>query len=91
MLGGLLLMLPGLVSDAVGLLLLFPPVRAALEPVRGADPGAPDARPRRPAPSGTPSSRPACTGPDGKVVQGEVIQGRRAARRARSAPGRRSR
>ncbi|WP_404815953.1 FxsA family membrane protein [Streptomyces thermolineatus] len=30
MLGGLLLMVPGLLSDAVGLLLLFPPTRAPL-------------------------------------------------------------
>ncbi|MEV3992474.1 FxsA family membrane protein [Streptomyces sp. NPDC049837] len=64
MLGGLLLMLPGLISDAVGLLLLVPRVRTmagryaekALERrVRAVVPGYGIHR------------------PDGKVVQGEVI------------------
>ncbi|MGI5400351.1 FxsA family membrane protein [Streptomyces sp. CA-135486] len=73
MLGGLLLMLPGLISDAVGLLLLLPPVRAALgrytersleRRMRAATPGSlgdafQQARIRR---------------PDGKIVQGEVIR-----------------
>ncbi|TLS40102.1 FxsA family protein [Streptomyces montanus] len=73
MLGGLLLMLPGLVSDALGLLLLIPPVQKALSryaertferKMREATPGTlgdafQQARIRR---------------PDGKVVQGEVIR-----------------
>ncbi|MFJ1973437.1 FxsA family membrane protein [Streptomyces sp. NPDC087903] len=73
MLGGLLLMIPGLVSDAVGLLLLIPPVQKALSryaertldrKLRAAVPGTlgdafQQARIRR---------------PDGKVVQGEVIR-----------------
>ncbi|MET9394403.1 FxsA family membrane protein [Streptomyces sp. NPDC006624] len=73
MLGGLLLILPGLVSDAVGLLLLLPPVQKAVSRsaeraferrLREVDPGTlggafQQARMRR---------------PDGKVVQGEVIR-----------------
>ncbi|MFM9595255.1 FxsA family membrane protein [Streptomyces scabiei] len=73
MLGGLLLMLPGLVSDAVGLVLLIPPVQKALgrytertfeRKLREASAGGlgdafQQARMRR---------------PDGKVVQGEVIR-----------------
>ncbi|MEU2118387.1 FxsA family membrane protein [Streptomyces sp. NPDC016459] len=73
MLGGLLLMLPGLVSDAAGLLLLVPPVRtflgryadrAAERRISAAPPGSlqdafQQARIRR---------------PDGKVVRGEVIR-----------------
>jgi UPF0716 protein FxsA len=73
MLGGLLLMLPGLISDVAGLLLLVPPVQKALgryaertmeRRLRRATPGTlgdafQQARMRR---------------PDGKVVQGEVIR-----------------
>ncbi|MEU0074737.1 FxsA family membrane protein [Streptomyces sp. NPDC006332] len=73
MLGGLLLMIPGLISDAVGLLLLLPPVQKTLsryaertverklrESVPGTLSGAfQQARMRQ---------------PDGKVVQGEVIR-----------------
>jgi UPF0716 protein FxsA len=73
MLGGLLLMLPGLISDAVGLLLLVPPIQKAISryaertferKLREATPGTlgdafQQARIRR---------------PDGKVVQGEVIR-----------------
>ncbi|MFE9769685.1 FxsA family membrane protein [Streptomyces sp. NPDC005808] len=73
MLGGLLLMIPGLISDAVGLLLLIPPVQKALgryaertleRKIAAASPGTlgdafQQARMRR---------------PDGKVVQGEVIR-----------------
>ncbi|MYW27985.1 FxsA family membrane protein [Streptomyces sp. SID2119] len=74
MLGGLLLLIPGLISDAAGLLLLIPPVRAAISRraerslerrMRAASPGSlsdafQQARMHR---------------PDGKVVQGEVIRG----------------
>ncbi|MEV7671243.1 FxsA family membrane protein [Streptomyces sp. NPDC088752] len=73
MLGGLLLMIPGLISDAAGLLLLVPPVRSFLgrsaekaveRRMRAASPGSlqdafQQARVRR---------------PDGKVVQGEVVR-----------------
>ncbi|KOV87828.1 membrane protein [Streptomyces sp. NRRL WC-3618] len=73
MLGGLLLMLPGLISDAVGLLLLIPPLQKAISryaertferKLREATPGTlgdafQQARIRR---------------PDGKVVQGEVVR-----------------
>ncbi|WP_326696430.1 FxsA family protein [Streptomyces sp. NBC_01754] len=73
MLGGALLMIPGMISDAAGLLLLLPPVRALLgryaersleRRMRVAPPGGfsdsfQQARMRR---------------PDGKVVQGEVIR-----------------
>ncbi|MFC7307610.1 FxsA family membrane protein [Streptomyces monticola] len=73
MLGGLLLMMPGLISDFLGLLCLLPPVRNAVSRsaeksferrVREAGPGTfenafQQARIHR---------------PDGKVVQGEVIR-----------------
>ncbi|MEU2505875.1 FxsA family membrane protein [Streptomyces sp. NPDC007863] len=73
MLGGLLLMIPGFLSDAAGLLLLVPPVRTALgraaervveRRMAAAPPGSlqdafQQARMHR---------------PDGKVVQGEVIR-----------------
>ena len=73
MLGGLLLMIPGLISDVIGLALLIPPVQKALSRytertverrLREAAPGTlgdafQQARMRR---------------PDGKVVQGEVIR-----------------
>ncbi|MFC8918102.1 FxsA family membrane protein [Streptomyces sp. NPDC047821] len=62
MLGGLLLMLPGLISDAVGLLLLVPPVRTAA--ARYAE----QALERR-IPATVRMRR-----PDGKVVQGEVVR-----------------
>ncbi|MFB8038339.1 FxsA family membrane protein [Streptomyces sp. NPDC056004] len=73
MLGGLLLMIPGIVSDVAGLLLLVPPVRSWLgryaersleRRMRAATPGSlsdafQQARIHR---------------PDGKIVQGEVIR-----------------
>ncbi|MFB7216415.1 FxsA family membrane protein [Streptomyces sp. NPDC056255] len=73
MLGGLLLMIPGIVSDMAGLLLLVPPVRSWLgryaersleRRMRAATPGSlsdafQQARIHR---------------PDGKIVQGEVIR-----------------
>lgn len=73
MLGGLLLMIPGLISDAAGLLFLLPPVRSMVgryversleRRMRAAGPGSlsdafQQARMHR---------------PDGKVVQGEVIR-----------------
>ncbi|MFD5203734.1 FxsA family membrane protein [Streptomyces sp. NPDC058375] len=73
MLGGLLLLIPGLISDAAGLILLVPPVRTMIgryaersleSRMRAATPGSlsdafQQARMHR---------------PDGKVVQGEVIR-----------------
>ncbi|MEU8883472.1 FxsA family membrane protein [Streptomyces hydrogenans] len=73
MLGGLLLMIPGLVSDAAGLLLLVPQVRTALG--RAAE----RAVERRMAAAPPGSLQDAFQQarihrPDGKVVQGEVIR-----------------
>ncbi|MET9832489.1 FxsA family membrane protein [Streptomyces sp. NPDC006385] len=73
MLGGLLLMLPGLISDAVGLLLLIPPVQKAVSrhaertferKLRAATPGS----------LGDAFQQVRIHRPDGKVVQGEVIK-----------------
>jgi UPF0716 protein FxsA len=73
MLGGLLIMLPGLISDAMGLLLLIPPVQKALSrraertferKLREATPGS----------LGDAFQQARMYRPDGKVVQGEVIR-----------------
>ncbi|GAB2853849.1 FxsA family protein [Streptomyces deserti] len=73
MLGGLLLMIPGLVSDAVGLLLLLPPVQKAVSrraertfdrKLREAGPGT----------LGDAFRQARMHHPDGKVVHGEVIR-----------------
>ncbi|WP_155054479.1 FxsA family membrane protein [Streptomyces blattellae] len=73
MLGGLLLMIPGLVSDAAGLLLLVPPVQKAISryaertferTLRQAAPGT----------LGDAFQQARIHRPDGKVVQGEVIR-----------------
>jgi UPF0716 protein FxsA len=73
MLGGLLLMIPGLISDAAGLLLLIPPVQKALgrftertldRKLREATPGA----------FGDAFQQARIHRPDGKIVQGEVIR-----------------
>ncbi|MEU6146478.1 FxsA family membrane protein [Streptomyces sp. NPDC047081] len=73
MLGGLLLMIPGLISDAVGLLLLVPPVQKALgrftertldRKLRAAAPGG----------FGDAFQQARIHRPDGKVVQGEVVR-----------------
>ncbi|WP_351224343.1 FxsA family membrane protein [Streptomyces sp. NPDC002133] len=73
MLGGLLLMLPGLISDAAGLLLLVPPVRAALG--RYTEKSL-ERRMRQAAPGslGDAFRQARIHRPDGKVVQGEVIR-----------------
>ncbi|GFH39391.1 FxsA family protein [Streptomyces pacificus] len=85
MLGGLLLMLPGPVSDAAGLLLLVPPVRTVL--ARRAERSL-DRRMRRAAPGslGDAFQQARMHRPDGKVVQGEVVQDD-APRRSRPGPG----
>ncbi|MYU25569.1 FxsA family membrane protein [Streptomyces sp. SID8352] len=72
MLGGLLLVLPGLLSDALGLLLLLPPVQKAVSRTaqRTVE------RRLREAPPGTLGDafrQARMHRPDGKVVQGEVI------------------
>ncbi|MFC5219377.1 FxsA family membrane protein [Streptomyces coerulescens] len=73
MLGGLLIMLPGLISDALGLVLLIPPVQKALSryaertfdrKLREATPGS----------FGDAFQQARIHRPDGKVVQGEVIR-----------------
>ncbi|GGN71532.1 membrane protein [Streptomyces albiflavescens] len=73
MLGGLLLMIPGLISDAVGLLLLIPPVQKALS--RYGERTL-DRKMREAAPGtfGDAFQQARIHRPDGKVVQGEVIR-----------------
>ncbi|MEU9984800.1 FxsA family membrane protein [Streptomyces sp. NPDC050856] len=76
MLGGLLLMLPGLISDVAGLLMLLPPVRTALG--RYAE-KALDRRMRAVAPGGLGDAfqhaqRARMRHPDAKVVRGEVVR-----------------
>ncbi|MGP4009430.1 FxsA family membrane protein [Streptomyces sp. 4N124] len=73
MLGGLLLMIPGLVSDAVGLLLLVPPVQKAISRYAQRT----FERTLSQAGSGTLGDafqQARMHRPDGKVVQGEVIR-----------------
>jgi UPF0716 protein FxsA len=73
MLGGLLLMLPGLISDLAGLLLIFPPTRSLFSAygerslerrMREAPPGG----------LGDAFQQARIHRPDGKIVQGEVIR-----------------
>ncbi len=73
MLGGLLLMIPGLASDAVGLLLLLPPVQKAVS--RSAERTFErKLREARPGTLGGAFQQARMHQPDGKVVQGEVIR-----------------
>lgn len=80
MLGGLLLLIPGVISDALGLLLLLPPVQKAVsryaertferklrEATHGAGPGGLGNL-------GDAFQQARMRRPDGKVVQGEVIR-----------------
>ncbi|AEW97766.1 FxsA cytoplasmic membrane protein [Streptantibioticus cattleyicolor NRRL 8057 = DSM 46488] len=71
MLGGLLLMVPGIVSDAAGLLCLFPPTRRLIGRAAGRV-----VRRRTWAPGsfGDAYQRIRVHRPDGKVVQGEVVR-----------------
>lgn len=73
MLGGLLLLIPGLISDVAGLLLLVPPVRTMISRyaerslerrTRAATPGS----------LGDAFQQARMHRPDGKVVQGEVVR-----------------
>ncbi|ELS51777.1 FxsA family membrane protein [Streptomyces viridochromogenes] len=73
MLGGLLIMLPGLISDALGLLLLIPPVQKALS--RHAE--RTFERKLREAASGSfgdAFQQARIHRPDGKIVPGEVVR-----------------
>ncbi|MEU3752779.1 FxsA family membrane protein [Streptomyces olivoreticuli] len=70
MLGGLLIILPGLLSDAVGLLCLFPPTRSLLRKGFERRLG----RPAAPGTVGDAFQQARMRMPDGKVVQGEVIR-----------------
>ncbi|MFI7414331.1 FxsA family membrane protein [Streptomyces sp. NPDC049627] len=73
MLGGLLIMLPGLISDALGLLLLIPPLQKALS----AHAERTFERKLREAASGSfgdAFQQARIHRPDGKIVQGEVIR-----------------
>jgi UPF0716 protein FxsA len=75
MLGGLLIMLPGLITDAAGLLLLIPPVRSVVG--RFADRSM-ERRLRASVPpdlqDAFDQAQRARTSQDGKVVQGEVVR-----------------
>ncbi|ROQ62958.1 UPF0716 protein FxsA [Streptomyces sp. 840.1] len=73
MLGGLLIMIPGMISDVAGLLLLVPPLRSALSKYTERSL---ERRMRRAAPGGLSDAfqQARMHRPDGKVVQGEVIR-----------------
>ncbi|MFI6038440.1 FxsA family membrane protein [Streptomyces sp. NPDC051315] len=73
MLGGLLLMIPGLISDVLGLLLLVPPVQKTV--ARSAE-RTMDRKLREAMPGslGDAFQQARMQRPDGKVVQGEVIR-----------------
>ena len=83
MLGGLLLMLPGLVSDALGLLL---PVPAGPKSLRRYAERTLERklRPAAPGTLGDAFQQARMHRPDGKVVQGEVIRDDEPGRRARA-------
>lgn len=73
MLAGLLIMIPGMISDVAGLLLLVPPVRSALS---GYAERSLERRMRAAGPGGFSDAfqQARIHRPDGKVVQGEVIR-----------------
>ncbi|MEU4202768.1 FxsA family membrane protein [Streptomyces sp. NPDC045470] len=72
MLGGLLLMFPGLVTDVAGLLCLFPPTRKLLH--RRAERFLSRQTRRTPGSLGDAFQQARMHQPDGKVVQGEVVR-----------------
>ncbi|KUF14199.1 FxsA family membrane protein [Streptomyces silvensis] len=76
MLGGLLLILPGLVSDALGLLLLLPPLQKALSrrAERAFERKVREAAAAAPGGFGGAFQQARMRHPDGKVVQGEVVR-----------------
>lgn len=76
-----LLLIPGIVTGALGLLLLIPPVRAAVRPVIGAlikrsfPAVAAVSILRRRTVSGTDTGTPTDAQPGGAVIDGEVVEG----------------
>ncbi|MCC3775922.1 FxsA family membrane protein [Streptomyces sp. UNOB3_S3] len=76
MLGGLLLMVPGLISDVAGLLCLFPPTRALIRRTaeRKLTGYATQAAPGTLGDAFQQAQGARMRQPDGKVVQGEVIR-----------------
>jgi UPF0716 protein FxsA len=87
MLGGILLMVPGFVSDAAGLLLLFPPTRRLIgslseraarramlrHPAAAAEPGSLGDLLQQAQQAQQADEQARMHRPDGKVIQGEVI------------------
>ncbi|MGW6775981.1 FxsA family membrane protein [Streptomyces sp. NPDC055037] len=74
MLGGLLIMLPGLITDVFGLLLLIPPVRMALSRYTERSLERRMRAAAVPGSLGDAFQQARMHQPDGKVVQGEVIK-----------------
>ncbi|MFJ6699785.1 FxsA family membrane protein [Streptomyces sp. NPDC091272] len=74
MLGGLLLILPGLISDVLGLLVLLPPVRAKLGQYTQVSLERRMNAAQQPGSVGDMFQQARIHQPDGKVVQGEVIR-----------------
>ncbi|WP_043268204.1 FxsA family membrane protein [Streptomyces sp. CT34] len=72
MIGGLLLMLPGLLSDVLGLLCLFPPTGRLI--LRGGDKLLTRSGSYAPGSLGDAYQQARMHRPDGKIVQGEVIR-----------------
>lgn len=74
MLGGLLLILPGLISDVLGLLVLLPPVRAMLGRYAEKSLERRMNAVQQPGSIGDVFQQARMHRPDGKVVQGEVVR-----------------
>ncbi|MEU3187342.1 FxsA family membrane protein [Streptomyces sp. NPDC006923] len=74
MLGGLLIMLPGLITDVLGLVLLVPPVRAFLSRYTERSLERRMSAVAAPGSLGEAFQQARMRRPDGKVVQGEVIK-----------------
>ncbi|MFD3517604.1 FxsA family membrane protein [Streptomyces sp. NPDC058657] len=74
MLGGLLIVLPGLLSDVLGLLVLLPPVRRALGRYAEKSLERRMNAVRQPGSLGDVFQQARMHRPDGKVVQGEVVR-----------------
>ncbi|GAA4149065.1 FxsA family protein [Streptomyces tunisiensis] len=74
MLGGLLIVLPGLISDALGLLLLVPPVQKAVSRYAERTFERKLREAAAQSPLGDAFAQARMRHPDGKVVQGEVIR-----------------
>lgn len=74
MLGGLLLIIPGLISDALGLLVLLPPVRRTLARYAEKSLERRMTAVQQPGSLGDVFQQARMHRPDGKVVQGEVIR-----------------